>query len=55
MKKFLFVDDDCNINVELWVKAETEKEARSLAWDMLTPEQKDACGCLDCVDEQYDR
>lgn len=51
MRKFLFVDDDCNINVELWVEAATEKEARKLAWAQLTPEQQDACGCLDCVDE----
>lgn len=51
MKKFLFVDDDGNIDVELWVEATDEKEARKLAWAQLTPEQRDACGCLDCVDE----
>lgn len=51
MAKFLFVDDDMHINVELWVEAETEKQARKIAWNMLTDEQKNACGCLDCVDE----
>lgn len=50
MKKFLFVDDAGNIDVELWVEATDEKEARKLAWERLTPEQRDACGCLDCVD-----
>lgn len=51
MSKYLFVDDDCRISVELWVEAATEKEARKLAWAMLSDEQKDACGCLECVDE----
>lgn len=51
MAKFLFVDDSCNIDVELWVTANTEKEARKIAWSMLTDEQKDNCGCLDCIDE----
>lgn len=51
MRKFLFVDDDNNINVELWVNAETENDARKLAWGQLTPEQQNACGCLECVDE----
>lgn len=51
MSKFLFVDDDSHINVELWVTAINEKEARKQAWSMLTDEQKDACGNLDCVDE----
>jgi len=54
MAKFLFVDDDQNISVELWVEAATEREARKIAWDSLTPEQKDVCGCLDCVDQVED-
>ena len=36
------------------LEAATEREARKIAWDSLTPEQKDACGCLDCVDEVKD-
>lgn len=51
MPLFLFVDDDCHIDVELWVEAPSEAEARKIAWGRLTPEQKDACGFLDCVDE----
>ena len=51
MAKFLFVDDDQHISVELWIEAATENEARIIAWDSLTPEQRDACGYLDCVDE----
>ena len=54
MAKFLFVDDDQNINVELWVEATTQKEARRIAWSMLTAEQQDACGLLDCIDEVKD-
>lgn len=50
MHKFLFVDGDDNINLEVWVEAETEKQAHKLAWESLTSEQKDALGCLDCVD-----
>lgn len=52
MKKYLFVDDDQYIGVEVWVTADSEKEARQKAWAMLTDEEKDACGCFDCVDEQ---
>lgn len=51
MTKYLFVDDDGHIDVEIWVVAANEKEARKKAWSMLTDEQKDACGLLDCVDE----
>lgn len=51
MRKYLFVDDDFNIDVEIWVEADSEKQARKLAWQQLTPEQQDACGLLDCVDE----
>lgn len=51
MPMFLFVDDDCRIDVELWVEATTEGEARLIAWGQLTQEQKDACGCFDCIDE----
>lgn len=50
-RKFLFVDDDGHIDVELWVEAPTKREARKLAWAQLTDEQRDACGCLECVDE----
>jgi hypothetical protein len=51
MTKFVFVDGDCHIDVEITVQAATEKEARKLAWSQLTDEQKDACGYLECVDE----
>ncbi len=51
MPKFLFVDDDQNISVEIWVEAASEDEARKIAWASLTSEQKDACGYLDCVDK----
>jgi hypothetical protein len=54
MAKFLFVDDDQNISVELWIEAATERKAHKIAWDSLTPEQKDACGYLICVDEVED-
>jgi hypothetical protein len=54
MAKFLFVDDDQHISVELWIEAATEREARKIAWGSLTPEQKDACGLLDCVDQVED-
>ena len=51
MARFLFVDDEGNISVFLWIEASTEKEARKLAWAQLTDEQQDAIGCLDCIDE----
>lgn len=51
MTKFVFVDGDCHIDVEITVQANNEKEARKMAWAQLTDEQKDACGCLECVDE----
>ena len=51
MPKFLFVDNDQHISVEIWVEAASEDEARKIAWSSLTPEQQDACGYLDCVDE----
>ena len=35
----------------LWAEAKTEREARKIAWNKLTDEQKDACGCFTCVDE----
>lgn len=48
--KYVFVDDDMNIDVEIVVEAETEKEAHQKAWAQLTDEQRNACGLLDCVD-----
>lgn len=51
MTKYIFVDDDCHIDVEITVEASNEKEAHRLAWAQLTEEQKDACGLFTCVDE----
>lgn len=51
MTKFIFVDGNGNIDIEVEAVAQNECEARKIAWNNLTEEQKDACGCLECVDE----
>lgn len=51
MTKFVFADDDLHINREITLEAETEKQAHKQSWEMLTDEEKDACGCWTCVDE----
>lgn len=50
MTTYTFViDPSCE---EFHVTASTEKEARKQVWDSLTDDQKNACACLECVDEQ---
>lgn len=55
MKKFLFVDDDGNIDVELWVEATDEKEARKLAWERQTISADNLRELMDDVCDEYGR
>ena len=55
MPKFTFVDDDGNLgDWSVSVEAPTEREARKIAWASMSDEQRDACGCLDCIDVKTD-
>jgi hypothetical protein len=49
MRKFTFYVEGVGSEVE--VIAESECEAHQIAWGRLTDEERNACACLDCVDE----
>ena len=48
---FVFADDDLHIRREVTIEAVNEKDAHSASWNLLTDQEKDACGCWSCVDE----
>ena len=47
---YTFYADGLNIEVE--AQGDSEAQAHRAAWAALTDEQRNACACLDCVDER---
>lgn len=53
MAAFTFIAEasDGNTIQETTVKAATHKEAYAAFWQGLTDAQRDACACVECLDE----